>query len=395
MKDLSKEEMESVYFFIEQYFIKIYNSLKNLDIRSYEEFFYDSIDSLCSLKRNEMVLNTLINYRRDYPDENFLSEYDFSLYIKDIEKKDCIYKINIKERFKYRYNSLNVCTEGSNNHFFKLIRVNGVFKILNHENKDVFIKELNYIFFTALNDRKNLEQVQRRILFKSRYNRDYTLANLSFNNIETEKIGRENTLYKNDYLSSKYNSELERNLEENALYRSNSSWSNYNRESAVNYAKHWALKRNPKYLDFEDLGGDCTNFTSQCIHAGGIVMDLQQPYIWKYFTSQWNESSSRIGRSSSWTSVLHFRKYARENTEGGGLRAKVGVDMRTLQPGDIVQIENEHGTVIVENLYRGGRLIDFLIACHTSDRLNERLLLQWPNSKYPKTTIKIEGSYKW
>ena len=36
----------------------------------------------------------------------------------------------------------------------------------------------------------------------------------------------------------------------------------YNREKAVAYARAWALKRNPRYLDFEKMGGDCTNFAS-------------------------------------------------------------------------------------------------------------------------------------
>ena len=41
----------------------------------------------------------------------------------------------------------------------------------------------------------------------------------------------------------------------------------YNRANAVAYAKKWAYGRNPKYYDFSDLGGDCTNFASQCIYC--------------------------------------------------------------------------------------------------------------------------------
>ena len=36
----------------------------------------------------------------------------------------------------------------------------------------------------------------------------------------------------------------------------------YNRTAAVNYARKWALGRNPAYYDFEEIGGDCTNFAS-------------------------------------------------------------------------------------------------------------------------------------
>lgn len=42
----------------------------------------------------------------------------------------------------------------------------------------------------------------------------------------------------------------------------------YDRDKSVAYAKKWAYGRNPKFYDFSNLGGDCTNFASQCIYAG-------------------------------------------------------------------------------------------------------------------------------
>ena len=41
----------------------------------------------------------------------------------------------------------------------------------------------------------------------------------------------------------------------------------YNRRSAVEYAHTWAYGRNPAYFDYQRLGGDCTNFASQCLYA--------------------------------------------------------------------------------------------------------------------------------
>ena len=37
----------------------------------------------------------------------------------------------------------------------------------------------------------------------------------------------------------------------------------YDEAAAVAYARRWALLRNPAYLDFHGLGGDCTNFVRQ------------------------------------------------------------------------------------------------------------------------------------
>ena len=53
---------------------------------------------------------------------------------------------------------------------------------------------------------------------------------------------------------------------------------NYNRNNTVEYAKRWALSRNPKYLDFHEIGGDCTNFASQCIYAGAELMNYRNDF---------------------------------------------------------------------------------------------------------------------
>ena len=54
----------------------------------------------------------------------------------------------------------------------------------------------------------------------------------------------------------------------------------YRREAAVEYAKKWAMGRNPRYLDFENFGGDCTNFASQCIYAGSGIMNYTPVMGW-------------------------------------------------------------------------------------------------------------------
>jgi hypothetical protein len=44
----------------------------------------------------------------------------------------------------------------------------------------------------------------------------------------------------------------------------------YNPSQAYAYAEKWAYSRNPAYADYSDVGGDCANFVSQCIMAGGF-----------------------------------------------------------------------------------------------------------------------------
>ena len=56
----------------------------------------------------------------------------------------------------------------------------------------------------------------------------------------------------------------------------------YNREYAVAYARRWALMRNPLFIDFTGIGGNCTNFVSQCLLAGSSVMDFTPTFGWYY-----------------------------------------------------------------------------------------------------------------
>ena len=86
----------------------------------------------------------------------------------------------------------------------------------------------------------------------------------------------------------------------------------YNRENAVAYAKKWAYGRNPKYYDFSDLGGDCTNFASQCIYAGSGVMNYTPTYGWYYISVN--------NRAPAWTGVDELYRFLTTN-RGAGPRA--------------------------------------------------------------------------
>lgn len=57
----------------------------------------------------------------------------------------------------------------------------------------------------------------------------------------------------------------------------------FNIARACTYAETFALTPNPKYKYFENIGGDCTNFISQILFAGG----LKQNNSWKPYTMPW------------------------------------------------------------------------------------------------------------
>ena len=66
----------------------------------------------------------------------------------------------------------------------------------------------------------------------------------------------------------------------------------YRRDLAVAYAHRWAYGRNPAYFDYEELGGDCTNYASQCLFAGVGVMNYTPTYGWSAILLQLHDSNA-------------------------------------------------------------------------------------------------------
>ena len=72
----------------------------------------------------------------------------------------------------------------------------------------------------------------------------------------------------------------------------------YERQKAIDYARAWALGRNPVYHDYEKYGGDCTNYISQCLHAGNIPFD---------------ESGRDVTMKWYWYSIIHGHPLGRRS----------------------------------------------------------------------------------
>ena len=170
------------------------------------------------------------------------------------------------------------------------------------------------------------------------------------------------------------------------------NFTKYNREAAAQYAMKWALSRNTAYRDYENWGGDCTNFISQCVHAGGITFDHDGNNILK----QWYWYSD-MNRTPSWTAAEPFYKYIIGNnssdTHNFGIYAEE-VDYYDLEVGDIVQLVYEdnlayHTMIISDVILDGNFLVDYLICQHTYDLLNYPLSLKVGEKRF----IKIFGYY--
>lgn len=136
----------------------------------------------------------------------------------------------------------------------------------------------------------------------------------------------------------------------------------YVREAAVAYARKWALGRNPAFYDFQNIGGDCTNFASQCIYAGAKVMNYTPVMGWYY--------RSAADRSASWSGVEYLYNFLINNRSVGPY-AHV-VSQWEVKPGDIVQLGTEQG-----DFYHSPVITavtpTILVAAHTYDALGRPL----------------------
>lgn len=162
----------------------------------------------------------------------------------------------------------------------------------------------------------------------------------------------------------------------------------YDRQAAVDYAREWAFRRNPRYFDFTDYGGDCTNFVSQCLYAGCGVMNYTPEYGWYYIDAG--------QRAPSWTGTSFLYNFLVNNASVGPFGTPLGPfplaeQPAEILPGDVVQLQNAagefyHSLLVVDTA--GG----VAVASHSIDVYGK------PLTAYPAVAaryIRIDGARHW
>lgn len=130
----------------------------------------------------------------------------------------------------------------------------------------------------------------------------------------------------------------------------------YDRQAAAEYAEKWAFSRNPEYMNFDGIGGDCTNFVSQCLYAGGCVMNYTKDTGWYY--------NSPNDRAAAWSGARYLNKFLLNNNSIGP-HAEVR-PFTDLLIGDIIQLHN--GMQFYHTLFITGFDGTMpLVAAHTDD----------------------------
>lgn len=142
----------------------------------------------------------------------------------------------------------------------------------------------------------------------------------------------------------------------------------FNREKMKLYQdKNWNRRVSP-WGDFSEIGGDCTNYASQVIYAGGAPMIKGYTLEWYYYSYQ--------NRSPSWTSAELLYNFLSHNKSTGPHGKEIS-SINDLLTGDLIQLDFtgdgkfDHTAVVYNPT---GYLNKFpTITAHSLDRFNQPL----------------------
>ncbi|MBD5104923.1 MAG: amidase domain-containing protein [Ruminococcaceae bacterium] len=141
----------------------------------------------------------------------------------------------------------------------------------------------------------------------------------------------------------------------------------YNRQQAVDYAREWAFFFFFEYYTFDEIGGDCTNFVSQCLYAGSGVMNYTPDFGWYYISPD--------DRSAAWTGVQYLYNFLTTNEGNGPYGSELPLALA--QIGDVIQLSfdgiNYAHTLIITRIILFPTPRNILIASHSNDSFDRPL----------------------
>lgn len=251
-------------------------------------------------------------------------------------------------------------------HIIKLEKVDNDWKI----EEDNYSNDLKVTIEKLREEGKSLTAVKSSILKES----------------EDEVLKIRNMIKENENNLTKANSSENNNLQPETPVVALTTGYNLNRIAGRDYARKHALTLNyPRWGNYESMGGDCTNFTSQCLYAAGVPFDNSGGYTWYWYSDS--------NRAPAWTHAGFFKNYALNNntssTSNYGLYARAS-DWNSVYLCDIVQLNSPptHSMVISGVVESWGYKTDYLI-CQHSDNVAGRLL-DYPLSSKTGTKYYIE-----
>ena len=152
----------------------------------------------------------------------------------------------------------------------------------------------------------------------------------------------------------------------------------YIRENALQYASRYALSQNPIFGNFAGIGGNCTNFVSQCVYAGTCKMNYKETFGWYYISME--------QRAPAWTGVEFFYNFITTNADVGPYGREATPD--EMEIGDVIQLGRNGEGFYHTLLIVGFEEDDPLVAAQTDNAFARALsTYEYDYSRY----IKILG----
>lgn len=280
------------------------------------------------------VWRSIIVVRQSAVEDLRLSSYSYVLQVQEVTDYDGLVEIRLTENNTQQFRGLSVLSEQFGvEHTFWLARMGERWLVAEHEADSGGFYDFIYDEQTGLDAR--LPQM---------------LANAALRQTELGKAGQEQTA---DHA--------------------------YDRQAALAYMLRWVGQRNSQWGDYSDSGGNCMNYASQVLTAGGIPMEPDWYWEDGDYTMPW----VNVGSFTDWV-------------EGGPETLVCSGDepYYSGQVGDLLLVgaENarDHATEISGLVQdEQGRTVDYLVCCNTADLKN------FPAGAYYYTQQRLFRIYGW
>lgn len=231
----------------------------------------------------------------------------------------------------------------------QLLKYKFVLKNINGQWKIQDVVELNN------EHNSNIERLSLAANYDTKTN--YKKLKEQFSNVQADLNAKKNQ----DKIDEEKSQELLNKSKNNMKNLSSSLYSETSGGiSAAAYAQKWAYSRNPNFYNYENEGGDCTNFVSQCLNYGGVG---QTGYWW----------GNKNGASEYWRCVIPLYNWLMNG--GVGFESNKNICSR----GDVLQFYNSnlgtwsHSAIVTTKDYTG-----VYYSAHSSDIKDNNL-----NNVYP------------
>ncbi|EHL07732.1 hypothetical protein HMPREF0322_01626 [Desulfitobacterium hafniense DP7] len=300
--------------FISSYFDAIDKSLSELSISPELKNYFQIENGL-----EYAAIDTTIQHRQLQISDLRYSDYQTTLSFEDISYNGQSYNVVVDKNTDIYFKCFK--GEPSNiyeRHIINIVKsANGVFKIVSDDYSDE-IKDLLETYTNSSNvlEVTDIEKAKNKLIQESK-------ESIILQKSKLEAL-------KSDIINSKGDLPTEKTDKVEIL--SGYGFYSYNRNAAQSYAYTYVLSPNPSYENYETMKGNCTNFTSQCLLAGGIPFDATGNYQWYYYSS--------TNRAPSWTHADYFRTYYKNNVGSSSIKGLKAVtsDFASMRLGDLVQL---------------------------------------------------------